>query len=117
MGEYDINHADYQTAYKRATQRVKAKVGFFWHFSIYLVIHAFLITLFFLTGPLPGLYNYPWFVWSMAGWGIGLLFHYLGVFVCGKSNQSTLQQQMIEEEMRKMGIAPAPPQAPFPPAE
>jgi two-component system, LytTR family, sensor kinase len=70
------------------------------------VVNAFLILVFLLTGPLPGFYNYPWFVWVMAGWGIGLMFHYFGVFVYGKPSQSNFRQQLIEEELRRMGVNP-----------
>jgi 2TM domain len=115
MYGYDPESPQYKEAYRKAAKQVEAKVGFYWHLSAYLVVHGFLITIFLLTGPLPGFYYYPWFVWSMAGWGIGLMFHYLGVFVYGKQNNNNLRRQMIEEEMRRMGVVPPTDQPPKPP--
>lgn len=29
---------------------------------------------------------YPWPIWSTLSWTVGIVFHYLGVFVFGKKN-------------------------------
>lgn len=48
------------------------RVDFRRHLIVYFVINAMLWLLWFATGQ-----GYPWPVWPMAGWGIGVLFHYL----------------------------------------
>jgi hypothetical protein len=93
----------YQAAYQRAERRVKAKLGFYWHLASYVIVNGLLIAIYLLTGPIPGFYSYPWFVWPMFGWGIGLLFHFLGVFVFSGHNNEDARRRMIEEEMRRMG--------------
>ncbi len=93
----------YQAAYQRAERRVKAKLGFYWHLASYVIVNGFLILIYLVTGPIPGLYSYPWFVWPMFGWGIGLLFHFLGVFVFSGSSSEDARRRMIDEEMRRMG--------------
>ncbi len=104
MYNYDINSPEQREAYKRAERRVQAKIGFYWHLASYIVVNGLLIVIYLLTGPLPGLYSYPWFVWPMFGWGIGLFFHFMGVFVFNGSNSENVKQQMIQEELRRMGV-------------
>ena len=80
--------------YQRAEKRVKAKLGFFFHLAVYLAVNTFLISQNMITPT-----DYFWAKWPLLGWGIGLMFHGLGVFVlCGKSE---FVRQMVEKEMQK----------------
>ncbi len=84
-------------AYRRAKRRVEAKLGFYIHLAVYVVVNAMLMTI-----NLSHSLEHLWFQWSVAGWGIGLLFHALAVFVfCG---QSGLKEKMIEKEMEKEAL-------------
>jgi hypothetical protein len=83
-----------QQAYRRAKSRVEAKLGFYIHLAVYLVVNAFLVAVNLTTSP-----QYLWFKWPLMGWGIGVCFHALGVFVF--SGGSAIKQQMIEREMKK----------------
>jgi hypothetical protein len=103
MYNYDNNNPEYREAYRQAARRVQAKLGFYWHFASYLVINGLLIAVYLLTTIAVGGLYYPWFVWVMASWGVGLLFHFMGVYVFPGSNSSFSRQKMIEEELRKMG--------------
>lgn len=105
MYNYDPNSAEYREAYRRAEQRVKAKVAFYWHLASYVLVNGLLIVIYLITGPLPGFYTYPWFVWPMAGWGIGLMFNFLAVFVFGGTRSDEMRRRMIEDELRRMGAA------------
>jgi hypothetical protein len=96
----------YQNAYRQAERRVKAKLGFYWHLASYVLVNGLLIMIYLVTGPIPNFYSYPWFVWPMFGWGIGLLFHFLGIFVFSNSSNEDNRRRMIEEEMRRMGAYP-----------
>ncbi|HEX2912818.1 MAG TPA: 2TM domain-containing protein [Chloroflexia bacterium] len=104
MYNYSQGDSDpqYQEAYKQAERRVRAKLGFYWHLASYVIVNGLLIIVYLITGPVPGFYSYPWFVWPMFGWGIGLLFHYLGVFVFSNVNSEATRRQMIEAEMQRM---------------
>jgi hypothetical protein len=86
-----------QEAYQRAKQRVEAKFGFYIHLAVYLVVNGLLLTINLLTAP--GEY---WFLWPLLGWGIGLLFHGLGVFVF--VDGIGIKVHMIEKEMRKQDL-------------
>ena len=83
-----------QEAYKKAKKRVEAKIGFFIHLSIYIAINIVLIFINLRTSP-----QYIWFKWPLIGWGIGVFFHAMGVFVF--SGKSAITEKMIEKEMKK----------------
>lgn len=83
-----------QEAYQRAKNRVKAKYGFYIHLSIYIAVSILLIIINLSTSS-----EYLWFKWPLMGWGIGVLFHALGVFFF--PGKSVITEQMIEKEMKK----------------
>ena len=57
--------------YFEAKKRVKDLRDFYVHLFIYIVINGLLAYLNFRNG----FDTYPWMLWSLAGWGIGLLFN------------------------------------------
>ena len=81
-------------SYKRAKKRVEARVGFYIHLTVYLVVGIMLMVINFATST-----EYLWFKWPLFGWGIGVVFHALNVFVF--SGASLITEQMIEREMQK----------------
>lgn len=103
MYNSDVNGMQYSQAYQMASRRVKAKMGFYGHLASYVVVNGMLIGIYLLTAIAAGGLYYPWFVWPMLGWGIGLAFHFLGAFVFSSADSPYNRQRMIEEEMRKMG--------------
>jgi hypothetical protein len=59
----------------------KKRVDFKRSLVAYLIVNGFLWCLWLFTvGPRISTYI-PWPVWSMLGWGIGLLFQYFGAYV------------------------------------
>ncbi len=81
-------------AYYRAKKRVEAKFGFYIHLAVYVAVNALLVTINLSTST-----DYLWFKWPLAGWGVGVFFHALAVFVfCGGSG---VKERMIEKEMKK----------------
>lgn len=85
-----------QQAYEKARRRVEAKIGFFIHLVVYIVVNAVLIVVNVSESP-----EYLWFKWPLIGWGIGVVFHALGVFFF--SGGSVVKERMIEKEMGKQG--------------
>ena len=57
---------------KQLHEMAKKRVEFKVHLTVYVVVNAGLWVLWYITGS-----GYPWPLWPMFGWGIGLLFHYL----------------------------------------
>lgn len=83
-----------QEAYARAKKRVEAKIGFFIHFVIYIAVSVILIII-----NLSSSTQYLWFKWPIIGWGVGVFFHFLGVFVF--SGRPAVTEKMIEKEMER----------------
>jgi 2TM domain len=83
-----------QEAYQRAKKRVEAKIGFYVHLTVYVCVNLLLIIINLTTSR-----QYLWFQWPLIGWGIGLFFHGLGVFVF--SGRSSVKERMIQKEMEK----------------
>lgn len=50
----------------------RKRVDFRRHLVVYFVINAALWGLWYVTGR-----GYPWPMWPMVGWGIGVVFHYI----------------------------------------
>jgi hypothetical protein len=96
-GYYDPNNN--QELYRRAEKRVKQKLEFYQHLTSYIVVNLFLIGIWFFTGM-----GYPWFIWVILGWGIGIVSHGVSLFGFNRVNE----QALIEQEMRKMGATPPP---------
>ena len=96
-----------EKAYKLAQKRVKAKKGFYWHLSAYVILSTFLILMNLLTAPKP------WALFPIIGWGVGVLFHALAVFgipftgILGKEwEDKQIEKELLklqEQEMRLFG--------------
>jgi len=81
--------------YKEARKRVEEKKGFFIHLTIYIVVNIVLVIIWATTRA-----GFPWFIFPLAGWGIGVLFHGLGVFVF--SRQTEWDRRQIEKEAERI---------------
>jgi hypothetical protein len=57
-------------AWEEARKRVEAKRNFTSHAVSYVVINAFFVAIWFVTGA-----GYFWPAWVLGGWGIGLVMH------------------------------------------
>ena len=86
-----------QEAYQKAKKRVEAKIGFYIHLAVYVGVNILLIIINLLTSP-----QELWFKWPLIGWGIGVFFHALGVFVF--TGRSSIKERMIEKEMEKEAL-------------
>jgi hypothetical protein len=104
MNNFTRNDQLDNEAYQTAEKRVKAKIGFRWHLASYLVINTFLIGTYPITCWDGNNWNwsYPWFVWTLGGWGIGLMFNFLAVYVFQDDNAT--RQRMIYEEMQRHSV-------------
>lgn len=80
--------------YKRAQREVgveKEERAFRNHAIVYVLVNAALVAWNFLSDP-----GTLWFYWPLAGWGLGLAFHYfMGV---RSAEEEILQEQAIIED-------------------
>jgi hypothetical protein len=58
----------------------KRRAGFKRHLAIYIIVNIFLWALWALTGADRNGQGIPWPAWTSFGWGIGVLFHYIGAY-------------------------------------
>jgi hypothetical protein len=79
----------------KAVRRAEAKLGFYIHFIVYLAVNAVLAVLNLTRSP-----DNLWFIWPLLGWGIGVGFHALNVFVFAGTD-SSLKKRLIDREVRK----------------
>ena len=80
--------------YEQAKKRVEEKKGFFIHLTVYIVVNIVLVLIWaFAVGG-----GFPWFIIVLGGWGIGLLFHFLGIFIFEKKSD----RAAIEKETEKI---------------
>lgn len=78
--------------YRKAKERVEAKMGFFVHLAAYVIVNLVLYYINTTTSP-----GYSWHIWPLLGWGIGVVFHGAGVFIFS----GRFKEKLIEREMGK----------------
>ena len=77
---------------QQAIRRIRAKRGFWVHASIYLAVIAFL----FLIWATTSSSTYPWPIWPMLGWGIGVIAHGASVYI----GRSEITEERIQRELQ-----------------
>ena len=81
--------------YEEARKRVEEKKGFYIHFGVYIIINLAFVVIWTATGA-----GFPWFIFPLGGWGIGILFHFLGVFVFSRT--SNWEKREVEKEVERL---------------
>lgn len=101
---YEDNQSghDYEQeeAYLRAKKRLDKLIGFYWHLAVYIVVNIFLMILIgFYSGS--GFWHFGTFATPLF-WGIGLIFHFLGVFgpdfIFGKDWEKRKIQEYMDKD-------------------
>lgn len=75
-----------QEAGQAAKTKVKARRKFYIHLSVYISVNILLIIINFSTTS-----EYLWFKWPLMGWGIGVIFHALSVFVFNRGSTDKIE--------------------------
>jgi len=87
LSEEEIEHL--------ARRRAAAKLGWYTHAAIYMVVNAVLFVM-----ARHGVTHRPWNLYPAAGWGLGLMLHGVSVFVLGAG--SGLRERMVERERQRL---------------
>jgi hypothetical protein len=82
-----------------AVRRLKAKREFGQHLIAYVTVNAVILALWAIVGAGAGFW-FPWFLFPMLGWGIGLVFHAWSTF--GPPSRP-FSQSAIDREMQRLG--------------
>lgn len=73
-----------------ARKRAKEKADFYTHFGVYISVNVFLIVMWYVTlGP----EGFPWFIFPLFGWGIGVVGHAVSTFY----GESYIERKTKEE--------------------
>ena len=78
-----------------ARKRAGAKLGWYIHALVYLIVNAVLFLL-----AYDGSDGRPWSIYPALGWGLGLLLHGVAVFVLGSGGG--LHERLIERERERL---------------
>jgi 2TM domain len=77
-----------------ARQRVQARIGLGLHLVTYVLVNTGLVVIWAVTGT-----HYPWFLWPVFGWGIGLAGHVIAYYF---GPGSPGQERAIAREVRRL---------------
>ncbi len=93
---------DLNKNYQRAKERVAELKKFYSHLFVYILVNIFLAGVNYYSNQ----WEYPWFLWVTAGWGIGIIFDALKAFQLNpmfnkKWEERKLKEFMEEEEKQK----------------
>jgi hypothetical protein len=79
---------------KIARKTAENKASFYVHFVVYIAVNIFLIAIWAATS---GIDSFPWFVFPLFGWGIGVAAHFIEAFRGGGYTE-----RLAEKEYQKL---------------
>ena len=79
-----------ERAQRRARLRAGAKLGFYIHLAVYVLVNLLLLAINLQATP-----ERLWFLWPLCGWGVGIICHGGSVFL-GRG----IMERMTERELR-----------------
>jgi len=104
--EYRATDFSKEEAYLRAKKKLEKLTGFYWHLAVYIIVNLFLIILIGVSRDegVEGFFSFG--TWATAFfWGIGLFFHFLGVFgpnfMFGKDWEQRKIKEFMEQEQKQ----------------
>ncbi len=83
------------TDYETAKQRAVAKLAFYIHAIVFLIVNVILIAINLTMTP-----QNIWFIWPLLGWGIGLAAH-AGTLYFPRKWGHKFMHRMIQRELDK----------------
>jgi hypothetical protein len=85
-----------QERYRRAKQRVELLRGFYGHALVFVLVNMGLAAYNVAMSP-----DRLWFIYALAGWGIGLIAHGAYVVGSGRFLGAAWEERKIREEMER----------------
>ena len=80
-------------------QLAQKRASFKSHLTVYIIMNIFFwIVWYFTSQRYSGAMSFPWPVWPMFGWGIGLFFHFMGAYVYPKHNPVEKEYQKLKNK-------------------
>ena len=98
MSKYNYTQQDKDPQLWRIAQ---ARASFRSHLTTYLIMSVFFWAVWFFTENNRSHNGFPWPVWPMFGWGIGVFFHYIGAYVTPRRNRAEEEYQKLIDQQNK----------------
>ncbi len=92
MSRIDLSN-DEQAIERLARKRAGAKLGWYVHALVFACVNAGLALISWSSGR-------PWFIYPLAGWGLGLAIHGLAVWVF--AGGSGLHERLLQAERARL---------------
>jgi fatty acid desaturase len=87
-----------QSIRHKAVARMRAKLGLYWHATAFVMANTAMIAINLIYSP-----EARWFVWPLAGWGLGLVMHAFATLQTGDVSEAMVQAE-IQRELQKRGL-------------
>jgi hypothetical protein len=71
----------------------RKRVGFKKNFASYVIVNGFLWAIWYFTDR-----GYPWPIWPMLGWGVGIAFNYVDAYELDKSDMVNKEYEKLKKE-------------------
>lgn len=78
------------------------------HALTYVIMNSFFWAVWFLSSNRHHMdfdfdhgYRFPWPIWAMIGWGIGLAFHFAGAYIFPRSNSVQSEYEKLKNQQKK----------------
>jgi len=87
---------------RKAERRAEEKIGLYIHITVYIFVNLLLIVIWYVNGGAEWFQNqtdgvFPWFIFPLLGWGIGLAAHIIGTYA-----STGLQERIAQKEYEKL---------------
>ena len=92
----DENGSPDSSLRERAVRELRKRREFQTHLLVYVLVNSLLVVIWAMTSP--GAFFWP--IFSMLGWGVGVLVHAWDVYVTGEPDEAQIQR-MVERLQRK----------------
>jgi fatty acid desaturase len=89
-----MNNITEQDLQRRARRRVKQKMGFYIHATVFVLVNLGLAVINLTSG------GKAWHLWPLAGWGLGLAIH--GFVTFASLSGDGLRERMLDDEVARL---------------
>ena len=79
---------------QKAEKIAEEKISFLTHLAVYILVNLLLILVWWFNNDGD---MFPWFIFPLIGWGIGLGAHFISVYA-----GTNLREKMTERELEKL---------------
>lgn len=96
-----INYQEMNSNDKALWEIAQKRASFKSHLLTYVIVNGGLWLLWYF-GDGDDRSSYPWPLFSTVGWGVGLVFHYLGAFVFPKHNSVQAEFEKLKKQQERL---------------